>query len=91
MGLQEVKVPTLLRQMANTWRQGCQPYALAALYPQVITPLSKVIITVPPVSAQIVLETYHWLFKTTNYAAYTKSCYGRMKLLEASSLAFRSH
>jgi hypothetical protein len=27
--------PTLLRQTANRWRQGCQPYAPAALYPQV--------------------------------------------------------
>jgi hypothetical protein len=35
IGLREVKAPTLLRQTANTWRQGCQPYALAALYPQV--------------------------------------------------------
>jgi hypothetical protein len=31
----EVKAPTLLRQTANRWRQGCQPYAPAALYPQV--------------------------------------------------------
>jgi hypothetical protein len=30
-----VKAPTLLRQMANRLRQGCQPYTLAALYPQV--------------------------------------------------------
>jgi hypothetical protein len=35
IGLREVKVPTLLRQTANRWRQGCQPYAPAALYPQV--------------------------------------------------------
>jgi hypothetical protein len=35
IGLQEVKAPTLLRQTANRWRQGCQPYAPAALYPQV--------------------------------------------------------
>jgi hypothetical protein len=35
MGLREVKAPTLLRQTANRWRQGCQPYAPAALYPQV--------------------------------------------------------
>jgi hypothetical protein len=33
--LREVKAPTLLRQTANRWRQGCQPYAPAALYPQV--------------------------------------------------------
>jgi hypothetical protein len=33
--LREVKAPTLLRQAANRWRQGCQPYAPAALYPQV--------------------------------------------------------
>jgi hypothetical protein len=32
--LREVKAPTLLRQMANRRRQGCQPYAPAALYPQ---------------------------------------------------------
>jgi hypothetical protein len=35
IGLREVKAPTLLRQTANRWRQGCQPYAPAALYPQV--------------------------------------------------------
>jgi hypothetical protein len=34
MELQDVKAPTLLRQTANRWRQGCQPYAPAALYPQ---------------------------------------------------------
>jgi hypothetical protein len=33
--LREVKSPALLRQTANRWRQGCQPYAPAALYPQV--------------------------------------------------------
>jgi hypothetical protein len=33
--LREVKAPTLLRQTANRWRQGCQLYAPAALYPQV--------------------------------------------------------
>jgi hypothetical protein len=33
--LQEVKAPTLLRQTANRWRQGCQLYVPAALYPQV--------------------------------------------------------
>jgi hypothetical protein len=33
--LREVKAPTLLRQTANRWRQGCQSYAPAALYPQV--------------------------------------------------------
>jgi hypothetical protein len=36
MGLREVKAPTLLRQTANRWRQGCQPYAPAARYPQVL-------------------------------------------------------
>jgi hypothetical protein len=35
LGLREVEAPTLLRQTANRWRQGCQPYAPAALYPQV--------------------------------------------------------
>jgi hypothetical protein len=34
LGLREVEAPTLLRQTANRWRQGCQPYAPAALYPQ---------------------------------------------------------
>jgi hypothetical protein len=29
--LREVKAPTLLRQTANRWRQGCQPYMPAAL------------------------------------------------------------
>jgi hypothetical protein len=33
--LREVKAPTLVRQTANRWRQGCQPYAPAALCPQV--------------------------------------------------------
>jgi hypothetical protein len=33
--LREVKAPTFLRQTANRWRQGCQLYAPAALYPQV--------------------------------------------------------
>jgi hypothetical protein len=33
--LQEVEAPTLLRQMANRWLQGCQPYAPSALYSQV--------------------------------------------------------
>jgi hypothetical protein len=33
--LREVKSPTLLRQTPNRWRQGCEPYAPAALYPQV--------------------------------------------------------
>jgi hypothetical protein len=33
--LQEVKASTLLRQRANRWQHGCQPYALAALYSQV--------------------------------------------------------
>jgi hypothetical protein len=35
IGLRVVKAPTLLRQTANRWRQGCQPYAPAALHPQV--------------------------------------------------------
>jgi hypothetical protein len=35
IGLREVKAPTLLRQTANRWRQGCQPDAAAANYPQV--------------------------------------------------------
>jgi hypothetical protein len=35
IGLREVKAPTLLRQTANRWWQGCQPYGPAALYPQV--------------------------------------------------------
>jgi hypothetical protein len=34
-GMREVKAPALLRQAVNRWRQGCQPYAPAALYPQV--------------------------------------------------------
>jgi hypothetical protein len=34
IGLREVEAPTLLKQTANRWRQGCQPYAPAALYPQ---------------------------------------------------------
>jgi hypothetical protein len=29
------EAPTLLKQTTNRWRQGCQPYAPAALYPQV--------------------------------------------------------
>jgi hypothetical protein len=33
IGLREVKAPTLLRQTATRWRQGCQPYAPAALLP----------------------------------------------------------
>jgi hypothetical protein len=36
MGLREVKAPALLRQTAKRWRQGCQLYAPAALYPQVL-------------------------------------------------------
>jgi hypothetical protein len=36
LGLRKVEAPTLLRQTANRWRQGCQPYAPVALYPQVI-------------------------------------------------------
>jgi hypothetical protein len=35
IGLREVNAPTLLRQTANRWRQGCQPYAPVVLYPQV--------------------------------------------------------
>jgi hypothetical protein len=35
LGLRGVKAPTLLRETDNRWRQGCQPYALAALYLQV--------------------------------------------------------
>jgi hypothetical protein len=35
LGLREVEAPTLRRQTAKRWRQGCQPYASAALYPQV--------------------------------------------------------
>jgi hypothetical protein len=27
LGLRDVEAPTLLRQTANRWRQGCQPYA----------------------------------------------------------------
>jgi hypothetical protein len=33
--LREVEAPTLLRQTANRWRHGSQPYAPAALYSQV--------------------------------------------------------
>jgi hypothetical protein len=32
--LRDVKAPTLLRQTANRWRQGCHPYAPTALYPR---------------------------------------------------------
>jgi hypothetical protein len=32
MGLWDVKDPTLSRQSVHRWRQGCQPYAPAALY-----------------------------------------------------------
>jgi hypothetical protein len=39
MRLREVKAPTLLRHTATRWRQGCQPYAPAALYTQVSPPL----------------------------------------------------
>jgi hypothetical protein len=35
LGLLEVEAPTLLRQPGSRWRQNCQPYAPAALYPQV--------------------------------------------------------
>jgi hypothetical protein len=44
IGLREVKAPTLLRQTANRWRQGYQPYAPAALYPQVSSFLSFLIL-----------------------------------------------
>jgi hypothetical protein len=33
--MREVKAPTLLRQTANRWRQGYQPYAPAAFHLQV--------------------------------------------------------
>jgi hypothetical protein len=32
IGLRDVKDPTLSRQSAHRWRQGCQPHAPAALY-----------------------------------------------------------
>jgi hypothetical protein len=32
IGLWDVKDPTLFRQSAHRWRQGCQPYAPAVLY-----------------------------------------------------------
>jgi hypothetical protein len=35
IGLREVMAPILLRQTANRWRQGCQLYAPALLYPHV--------------------------------------------------------
>jgi hypothetical protein len=35
LGLREIEAPTLLKQTANRWRQGRQPYAPAALYHQV--------------------------------------------------------
>jgi hypothetical protein len=35
VGLREVEAPTILRQTANRWWQGYQPYTPAALYPQV--------------------------------------------------------
>jgi hypothetical protein len=35
LGLREVEAPTLLRQTAKRWQQSFQPYAPAALYPQV--------------------------------------------------------
>jgi hypothetical protein len=34
MRLSDVKGPIFSRQSAHRWRWGCQPYALAALYPQ---------------------------------------------------------
>jgi hypothetical protein len=34
IGLWDVEAPTFSRQSAHWWRWGCQPYALAALYPQ---------------------------------------------------------
>jgi hypothetical protein len=30
--LKDVDNPTLFRQLAHSWRLGCQPYTLAALY-----------------------------------------------------------
>jgi hypothetical protein len=35
LGLREVEALTFLRQMANRWRQDCQPYEPAALYSQI--------------------------------------------------------
>jgi hypothetical protein len=35
LGLREVEAPTLIRQTADRWQQGCEPYAPAALYTQV--------------------------------------------------------
>jgi hypothetical protein len=32
VGLWDVEDPTFYRQLAHRWRQGCQPYAPAALY-----------------------------------------------------------
>jgi hypothetical protein len=46
LGLREVEAPTLLRQTVNRWRQGCQPYAPAALYPKVSFLRSLVLISV---------------------------------------------
>jgi hypothetical protein len=34
LGLREVEAPTVLRQTANRWWQGCRPYAPVTLYPQ---------------------------------------------------------
>jgi hypothetical protein len=34
IGLWDVEAPTFSRQSAHRWWWGCQPYALAALYPQ---------------------------------------------------------
>jgi hypothetical protein len=33
IGLWDIQAPTFSRQLAHTWRWGCQPYAPAALYP----------------------------------------------------------
>jgi hypothetical protein len=34
--LREVEAPTLLRQTANRWRQGCQPYGTKDLESNII-------------------------------------------------------
>jgi hypothetical protein len=34
MGLWAVEAPTFSRQSAHRWRESCQPYEPAALYPQ---------------------------------------------------------
>jgi hypothetical protein len=48
--MQEVKAPTLLRQLANRWRQGCQPYELAAIYTHVSSLRFLVLISVKRLS-----------------------------------------